>query len=322
MAPDEGVEIEVTLVVKAAPERSQKYGETVCTAALFDDGRLVRIYPVPWEAYRRGGLEKWTRVRVRVTTSDERAARPESHKMVGPFVPVASPLKSGRTTPWDARTKLVERATTPGGMAEVRAIQGETRKSLAVVKVRELLDFRITAPLSEIVDQADYRERPQKSITGEPLMTGSRIDKVKHVFRYRWRCWGSCCEPESAGRRYHDMTCEDWELFESFRSWRGRYADEELLAALKNRYFDELGQTELRFFVGTPSDPKTQNSWMIVGLYYPHRKKYDPARPTLCVRALDARDVLQPDARLNDVEEEEPREAPAARPEKRTLFDY
>lgn len=49
----------VLITVKTYPTLSRKYGETVCTAGVRDDGSWVRIYPVPFrrldeaEQYRK-----------------------------------------------------------------------------------------------------------------------------------------------------------------------------------------------------------------------------------------------------------------------------
>ncbi len=38
----------ILVTVKTYPTLSRKYGETVCTAGLREDGSWVRIYPVPF----------------------------------------------------------------------------------------------------------------------------------------------------------------------------------------------------------------------------------------------------------------------------------
>jgi hypothetical protein len=38
----------VLITVKTYPTLSRKYGETVCTAGIREDGTWVRIYPVPF----------------------------------------------------------------------------------------------------------------------------------------------------------------------------------------------------------------------------------------------------------------------------------
>ena len=38
----------ILVTVKTYPTLSRKYGETVCTAGIREDGTWVRIYPVPF----------------------------------------------------------------------------------------------------------------------------------------------------------------------------------------------------------------------------------------------------------------------------------
>ena len=56
----------ILVTVKTYPTLSRKYGETVCTAGIREDGTWVRIYPVPFrrlnesEQYRK---YDWTECR-------------------------------------------------------------------------------------------------------------------------------------------------------------------------------------------------------------------------------------------------------------------
>lgn len=297
-----GATLECTIVVKAAPERSAKYGETVCTAAVLDDGRLIRLYPVKIDEYWKKDIKKYTRVKVDVIPSDERAGRPESHKLQAGLDPLPSPLV-GSPTPWPERMALVAKAVRPNGMRGLRDLQKQHGTSLGIVKVRQLIDFRITASLDDVIEQADYRQSKQQTLTGEAIMEGSRVDKIKHVFRYKWRCTGSCCDDDAEGQGFHYTTCEDWELFQAFREWRKTYGDR-VVWALKNRFFDCMAQsTDLHFAMGTPSDPKMQDSWMIVGLIYPNipGREPDPRKPSLANGILDESKVVQPDSKLDKV---------------------
>ena len=64
------------------------------------------------------------------------------------------------------------------------------------------------------------------------------------------------------------MTCEDWELFEAYRKWRGKYVtEEETWSKIRQRFFDYFKEKrDLHFFLGTHS---MFPSWMIIGAYYP-----------------------------------------------------
>lgn len=262
-----GGSLEFTIVVKAAPERSKKYGETVCTAGVLDDGRMIRVYPVRWIEYGQGRIPRYARVKAQLVPSDEPARRPESHKLVGKFALVDVKLV-GPPAPWRERVKLLSPAIDAKGVQGLRDRQKKSGHSLSIVKVKELVDFHIDAAPEDIITAADRRESPQKVLVGSAPKVGFAVDQIKHVFRYTWKCFGTCCgDPKAKG---HDMTCEDWELFESFRQWHKKYTDlAKLEWALRNKYFDEMSKKDLHFVLGTPSNPAYQQAPMIIGLVYP-----------------------------------------------------
>ncbi len=70
------------ITVKAYPAISSKYGETVCTAGITEDGNWIRIYPIP---YRKLDYAKqfkkydWVELDLKRNESD---FRPESFRPV------------------------------------------------------------------------------------------------------------------------------------------------------------------------------------------------------------------------------------------------
>ncbi len=74
--------LRILITVKTYPTLSRKYGETVCTAGVCEDGSWIRLYPVPFrrlsdkEQYRKFD---WIECRVVRHKSDP---RPESFRPV------------------------------------------------------------------------------------------------------------------------------------------------------------------------------------------------------------------------------------------------
>jgi hypothetical protein len=65
----------VLITVKTYPTLSRKYGETVCTAGVREDGTWVRIYPVPFRRLNEEQQYKkydWLEVRLVRNTTDPR----------------------------------------------------------------------------------------------------------------------------------------------------------------------------------------------------------------------------------------------------------
>jgi len=72
----------VLITVKTYPTLSRKYGETVCTAGVREDGTWVRIYPVPFRRLDEAEQYKkfdWIECRLARNTADP---RPETYRPV------------------------------------------------------------------------------------------------------------------------------------------------------------------------------------------------------------------------------------------------
>jgi hypothetical protein len=48
--PDSLDQVKVLITVKTYPLPSNKYQELVCTAGVLEDGRWIRIYPIPFRS--------------------------------------------------------------------------------------------------------------------------------------------------------------------------------------------------------------------------------------------------------------------------------
>src|SRR5579885_3656141 len=65
----------ILIAVKTYPTLSRKYGETVCTAGVREDGSWVRIYPVPFRRLEEGEQYRkfdWVECDLRKSRSDPR----------------------------------------------------------------------------------------------------------------------------------------------------------------------------------------------------------------------------------------------------------
>ena len=65
----------ILVTVKTYPTLSTKYGETVCTAGIREDGTWVRIYPVPFRRLHETERYKkydWIECQLRPSSQDHR----------------------------------------------------------------------------------------------------------------------------------------------------------------------------------------------------------------------------------------------------------
>jgi hypothetical protein len=216
--------------------------------------------------FRSNKLPKYSWIEVECAKTQDYLKRKESHRIrtdttnYGIKVIDQSLVKMKGRTPWDERNQVVLPCLS-GSLEELKSKFDADRTSLGLVKANELLDFHVRRPLDELEKKI---EEERSAHIQKTLFGGSRtkLERIPHNFYYKFRCCPTC-------PIVHDMSFEDWEVFQSFRAWSDYYPDNETLwAKLKQRYYEDFRQKNLHFFVGTHYKWPV---WMIVGAYYPPR---------------------------------------------------
>jgi len=131
----------ILITVKTYPTLSRKYGETVCTAGIREDGSWIRLYPVPFR--RLGDKEQykkfdWIECQVRRNTSDP---RPESFR---PLLTeeLASVGHMDTADSWrDRRRHVLKSGTVYKELATLIDGAKANKLSLATFKPKRILDF-------------------------------------------------------------------------------------------------------------------------------------------------------------------------------------
>ncbi len=261
----------ILVTVKTYPTLSRKYGETVCTAGVKEDGTWVRIYPVPFrrldqtEQYRKSD---WIECRLRRRGSDP---RPESFSPVD--VKELTPVRHlGTSDRWRERRRiLLQNARVYDTLSElISAAKGNTT-SLAVFKPTKVTDF-----IWENDDRAWSQERldQMRALHSQlPLFedntwrqTFRLLPKLPYSFSYRFE--------DATGRR-SELQVLDWEAaalyWNCLKSTNGD--DDAAFAKVRSKYYQDFLKTDLHFFLGTTQQfhQLAPNPWVIVGVFpIPH----------------------------------------------------
>jgi hypothetical protein len=223
------------VLVKAFPQPSQKYEETVCCAGINPLGEFVRLYPVRYRHLRAD--QQFVRWDV-IEYEQERPSndpRPESRHISEDSIRVvqrASQLSDdARVASWAPHVSE--------SLVALRAANVESGKSLGIVKP----------------DQGSVRFRPRKLQAGSPearqlssdFKQVSLIDAnplpdlvVEYEFSYRFT---------SAGNK-HDMKTHDWEVQAAYFAYKRRYG-ESALDKLREEYEVSIPSRHLHLVMGT-----------------------------------------------------------------------
>lgn len=259
----------VLVTVKAYPQPSKAYRETVCVAGVTDQGQFIRLFPVMFRDYDEGQRFKtyaWIRIKAWKTPSD---SRPESYHIDPDSLQVESVL--GTEHSWAERWRRLRPLITPS-LEDLKARERLDGTSLGLIKPRELQRLVI-----EPEDEPEWSSRDRGKLLRRDLFDSGGVYRPLHLlekiplrFKYRFLCEDPAC-------RGHESTIISWEVMESYRKYKQNYGDiwEQ---KFRERYWDDMLAKDLHFYMGNMAVHRT--SWLIIGLYYPPKVAPDnSARP-------------------------------------------
>lgn len=256
----------VLVTVKAYPQLSRSYGETVCVAGLRVDRSpptWMRLYPIPFRSMDFASrFVKYQLVELEVfrSTADP---RPESYRPNLQSLVTGSIVSTENGT-WRERWRYMDPlagATTACQLLELQRLLGTEAPSIGLIKPREILDLSVEA--NDAFDD-DRRYMAELAAAGD-LLTSSRAPLEPAPFRlkYRYLCETSTC-------RGHHQTLIDWEAGQAARRWKqdGRL-DDELPDLLHAKFLSQMCATgrDTYFYLG--NQHQHPSSFLVLGLFWP-----------------------------------------------------
>ena len=242
-------------MTKAYPEPSKRHGNVACTAGITSEGEWIRLYPIDIRYFiGKNKISKYDIIEVECKRDIDKLKRIESHKIRPDTLRIIDKRLTKPKIDWNGRNpKILNKLD--GSIELLQEKYAEDRTSLGLIKPKEINDFIKTEDL-EIFEKNSWSFTINLDGVKIPKVT-----KIPHIFKYNFKCNG--CKNTN-----HSMQCEDWELFESYRSWGNRYKNPEVLwKTLKGRYYSwMLKKRDLYFVMGMYSQYPT---WFIIGIYYP-----------------------------------------------------
>ena len=250
---------QVLIAVKAYPNPSSKYGETVCCAGIdMETRKWIRLYPIPFrdlDADQR--FKKYSIIEVKCSkASDDK--RPESYKIDFGSIEVREwwDTKDG----WERRKSAIL-PTLSRSMCDVSRLSEETDLSLALIKPHRI-DFSW--------EKAGKKDNDKRSRCYAQLgffdKKKDSIEPIPFNFYYTFSCEGE------QGCASHKLPIIDWEIGEAYRTWRIRYPEEKLLLEkIKEQWLTRIcsSKNDVYLFVGNMK--RRRDIFMVLGVFYPPR---------------------------------------------------
>jgi hypothetical protein len=261
---DRPVAMRVLITVKAAPNPSETYGETVCVAGIrLDEQRTgwVRLYPINFrELETDQQFRKYDIVSLQARPSSK-DPRPES------FRPLLNTVQTvGHLSTWPQRRPFIVDQVHESMcevLAGVRANPPGRCRSLAAVRPRVVKRLEIRphpgwtpgeqAKIDQYTGQLDLLESTPRTALQAPRFKGW----------YHYRCQSPRCNG-------HHQGVYDWEFVRLQRRLR-EYDDAQAEAELRKKFFEQMYRPDkdLVFYVGNQA--KHAQTFMVLGTYYPKR---------------------------------------------------
>ena len=259
------IEKNVLVTVKAYPNPSKAYRETVCVAGITDEGRFIRLYPVRFRDLESDDQFKtysWIRVRVFKASAD---SRPESFRLDHDS-PITVVNAVSTAHDWAERRRIIEPVRSVS-LEALHSAHKTDRTSLGIIRPRDGWDLVI-----EPEDQPNWTPEEEAKLRQQELFARPHaersnpvklLEKIPLRFVYRFQCDDSTC-------RGHRIKVISWEMLESYRKYRREYGQSGWESKFRERYVDWMRTRDMHFFMGNMM--AHANVFLILGLFYPPRQ--------------------------------------------------
>ncbi len=257
---------QILVTVKTYPTLSKKYGETVCTAGICEDGSWIRLYPVPFRRLEEEEQYKkfdWLDCRVTRQTSDP---RPESYRP--DWADLQRVGHIGTEDKWQERRRIVlDNGHVYTRLDEIIAAAKSNQMSLCVFKPKEILACVVEREEREwnpkkIAQMRGFYSQTDMFEDNEWRKNFQIVDKMPYSFSYRF--------VDAVGKE-SEMQILDWEICQLYwNCLRTSGGDERVaVAKVRQKYINDLLKTDLHLFLGTTQRFHSVgvNPWVIVGVF-------------------------------------------------------
>ena len=223
----------VRILVKAFPQHSQKYEETVCCAGITEAGRLIRLFPITYRRLpREHQFDRFDLIEA-ILTKASSDHRPESFRVDHDSIRVIEP---GKGLSDESKVHLWQPHVAPS-LDALHQENKATERSLGIIQpdAGSLKFFSRPAKPQEQQDaqgmQASLFEKPLRPLT-----------PPEFVFGYKY----------TSASRKHEHTIQDWEVQAAYLAYSRRYGTrEEALKMLAQEYGEHIPTRHPHFIMGT-----------------------------------------------------------------------
>jgi hypothetical protein len=234
----------------------QKQIEVSCTAGITDDGKWIRLYPIPYRWLDNDKrFRKYQCIEAKIIKSQS-DIRPESYKVdINSINILSEPISTSNN--WKDRKASIF----PLMAHSLCFLQGERDRTgeptLGFFKPKRLNKLLIKpAETPKWTDDELVRLKQTSMFGNSPIKD---LGKLPYEFSYNFEC----DEPNCVG---HTLSCNDWEVGAAYWKWFNRYGIQ-WETKFRETFETKMINNDTHLFVGTIHGHP--NRWVIIGLFYP-----------------------------------------------------
>jgi hypothetical protein len=230
------------VLVKALPQPSKTYGETVCCAGVTAEGQWKRLFPVRFRHLRGNSSFSrwdWVRFNYRPPTRDRRV---ESCHVYEDSIVVEHCL------PLNERSRLLAPLITGSAIEAM-----ELGRSLTLIRPR---NTRFVFKRKSVEELAEEREAYKIAAQQTSIFDAELADLEPSPFDFRFRF--------EDGSGPHDYQNGDWETHAMFWRWRASLGETGALERMAGVYNDEYPKKGMAFALGNQA--KRPQTWQLLGV--------------------------------------------------------
>lgn len=255
-ASEQWINKTVLITVRTYPVPSKTSIEVSCTAGITDDGKWIRLFPVPYrwlDDDKR--FRKYQHIEAKVIKSQS-DTRLESYKIdINSINILSEPLPTFNN--WEQRKARVFPLISPSLCFLQNSRDCYSEPTLGFFKPKKIKRLVIKPAENPNWTEEELARLRQTSMFGNPPPV--HLEKLPFEFSYDFECG----EPNCKG---HILSCNDWEMGASYWNWTREYG-KQWEDKFRETYEGKMLGNDTHFFVGTLHTHP--NRWIIIGLFYP-----------------------------------------------------
>jgi hypothetical protein len=269
----------VLILCKTYPSPSGRYSETSCVAGVTEDGRLIRLFPVPFRLIaddQQFCKWQWISARIEKARDDH---RPESHRIFVDGIECEAPPMPAGKDGWLRRMAALKEVPVHNDFTAVEDARVDKGATLAFLRPSRILSLEIKPARSPVWTDQEMAKLTQMQNQAslfsveESRRDAAVLEKIPFDFYYHYECVAG------GETRTYRHKLVDWEVGALYRRLRKQYGASGWEAPFREKYEKDLPSRDLLMLLGTIH--RFPDQWLVVSVYSPPKPTPEDQRQGL-----------------------------------------